>query len=244
MAISKYKQTLFNDIYFNNYPKQLKEIGLNPKECMIVKMVPMHGIIDYPFESKEDFYNVYFKYLSDHLGTDIESAYDFYVNKYNLFYEIMEDELSVFTDEEICKLYVDKSIYNFYNGIKFEKDVLSLIPLYVVRDDEEREFIDNVLKIDIELASNDNLYGLQLKCLSYINTDNKLKQYHKKQFNNYIDKFDAANVFYLFHNADLDPVRLKSNRSYLIPFEEINNYTINDFETGSFGELQNELSNF
>ena len=244
MYISQYKKKLFNDIYFRDYLQRLKEMGLNPKENIIVKAVQMHGIIDYPFESRESFYNIYFQYLSDHLGTDIETAYDFYIDKYDLFCEVMAEELEPFTDEEIVELYVEKTIYNHYNGLKFEKDVLSLISESLVhRENKERDYIDNVLKIDLELQTDNTLYGLQLKACSYLRVDDKLKQYHHKMMHKYKEQYNATDVFYILHNNTNQPMALRNNGFYLIPYEEINNYTINDFIVGDWDDLQNELNN-
>ena len=240
------KKTLFNTIYYKSYPKCLEELGRDPNEDMIVKIIPMYNIIDYSFETQEDFYNVYFQYLADYLNDSVEGAYDFYIELYDLFIETMKEELSVFTDEEIVEYYTLKTILNFYSGFKFERDVNALIDKdkTVYRSSKQRDELDTIYKIDLEiLDSDDNLYGIQMKTTSYLNLNNRMQGYHKSAMTKYIKEFGAENCFFLFHNKDVQPMKLKSTGKYLIEYKTISNYTYNDFVVGSYEELQIQLNN-
>ena len=236
--------TRFNTIYYSDYPKKLKEIGRLPEEDIIVKVVPMRPIVNYDFENEEDFYNAYFYYLADYLNMDMDDAYDYYIELYDLFREIMAEDLLEFDIEQICELYVMKTIYNFYSGFKFEKDVSALIPESPYRSDKQLTELDTEYKIDLEVVGiDDDLYGLQLKTLSYVNVDKKTKGYHKSRMKDYIEDFGATDVFYILHNHNLKPMKLKGANTYLIPFGSIQCYELKDFVVGTYVELQNELNN-
>ena len=246
MFISNDKKTLFNTIYYKEYPKRLEELGRCIDEDMIVKILPMHNIIAYDWTTPEDFYNVYFEYLADFLNDSVDGAYEFYIELYEFFTSIMAEELSVFTDEEIVELYCLKTINNFYSGFKFEKDVNALIDkdkkLY--RSSKQRDELDNIYKIDLEiLSSDDRLYGIQMKTTSYLNLNNRMKGYTKSCMTKYIKEFGAENCFFLFHNKDVQPMKFKETNTYLIPYKEINNYTYNDFVVGDWSELKEQLNN-
>ena len=239
-------KTLFNNIYYKNYPKCLEELGRCSEEDMIVKIIPMYNIINYSFKTQEDFYNVYFEYLADFLNTDINDAYDFYIELYDLFIETMKEELSVFTDEEIVEYYTLKTILNFYSGFKFERDVNALIDKdkTVYRSSKQRDELDTIYKVDIEILDDeDNLYGIQMKTTSYLNLNNRMKGYHKGCMTKYIKEFSAQNCFFLFHNKDVQPMKERNTGNYLIPYKSVSDYTYNDFVVGSYEELQIQLNN-
>ena len=236
--------TKFNTVYYSDYPKRLEEIGRIPSEDIIVKVVPMRPIVNYDFDTQEDFYNAYFYYLADYLNMDMDDAYDYYIELYDLFREIMAEDLLEFDIEQICELYVMKTIYNFYSGFKFEKDVSALIPESPYRSDKQLTELDTEYKIDLEIVGiDDDLYGLQLKTLSYVNVDKKTKGYHKSRMKDYIEDFGATDVFYILHNHNLKPMKLKGTNTYLIPFDSIQCYELKDFVVGTYVELQNELNN-
>ena len=246
MFISNDKKTLFNTIYYKEYPKRLEELGRCIDEDMIVKILPMHNIIAYDWTTPEDFYNVYFEYLADFLNDSVDGAYEFYIELYEFFTSIMAEELSVFTDEEIVELYCLKTINNFYSGFKFEKEINALIDKdkTVYRSSKQRDELDTIYKIDLEvLDDDDNLYGIQMKTTSYLNLNNRMKGYHKGCMTKYIKEFGAENCFFLFHNKDVQPMKERNTGSYLIPYKSVSDYTSKDFIIGSYEELQIELNN-
>lgn len=240
------KKTLFNDIYYKQYPQRLLENGRCTDEDMIVKIIPMHNIVNYDFETSEDFYNVYFQYLADYLNDSVEGAYDFYIELYDLFIETMKEELSVFDSDEIVDLYVLKTILNFYSGFKFEREVNALIDKdkTIYRSEKQKVELDTIYKIDLEsIDSDDRLYGFQLKTLSYTNLNKRTKGYHKGCMTKYIKEFGAEDVFYILHNKDVQPMKLKETNTYLIPYKTISNYNSNAFIIGDYEELKEQLNN-
>ena len=236
--------TKFNTIYYDSYPKRLEELGRIPSEDIVVRIIPMRPIINYDFETQEDFYDAYFYYLSDYLNVEVIDAYNYYIELYDLFCEIMADDLLEFNEEEICELYVMKTIYNFYSGFKFEKDVSALISEIPYRSLKQINELDTEYKIDLEVVGvDDDIYGLQLKTMSYLNVNNKTKGYHKSRMKKYIEDYEATDVFYVLHNHNVQPMKLRNNNTYLIPFNSIQCYELKDFIVGTYEELEIELNN-
>ena len=234
----------FDTLYNVEYPNLLKRMGLDPKAYMITKMVYFNHMAKNKIKTKEDFHNIYFCYISAYLK--IDDADYLYESLFNSFCEIMAPDLADFTVDELWECYLEKTMYNFYYGFKFENSVKDLI-VSPYRTRYQIDLLDSIYKIDCEfLDTFGNTFGLQLKKISYLNCKKDKIDKHKNQMNKYLNDFDANEVFYVLHDEDKNgepkPVKLKATNTYLIPFEGIDLYKPTDFIIGSYEELERELN--
>ena len=244
------KQTQFNNIYNNLYKEKLISLEKDPKKYMLTLGLFTKGVLDYPFETRKEFKTAYFNYLKDVLGYDsLLETYNFYDELYFEFYEMMYDELMSLhlSEEDICLLYANRTIYNFYKGFQFEKSVIDIIDedKLMYRDDNElKEEIDSKYKIDIELYNTYNqLIGIQCKTNTYLKISKKTQSYHIGCMSRYIKEFGAETTYYILHDSNNQPMKLVASNTYLIPYKDITNCTMDDFIVGTFEELSEELNN-
>ena len=234
----------FDTLYNVEYPNLLKKMALDPKAYMITKMVYFNHMAKNKIRTKEEFYNTYICYISAYLK--IDNAHYLYESLFHTFCEIMAPDLEDFTINELWECYLEKTMYNFYYGFKFEKIVKDLI-VSPYRTRHQIDLLDSKYKIDCEfLDTYGHTFGLQLKKVSYLNCKKDKIDKHKKQRHKYLSDFDANEVFYVLHDEDENgepkPVKLKSTNEYLIPFECIDLYKPSDFIIGSYEELKCELN--
>lgn len=233
--------TEFNKIYFTTYPNTLEEIGINPNEVMITKLIPMHPLIDYEWDNEDEFYNAYILYIKDYFNYDsTEDAKELVAKLFYLFYETMQIELdNIRIDVDIAwEYYYLKTVGNFYNGLIREKDFLNISEPYLIyRDEDESDYIDNKLKIDIELILHNELYGIQIKSNSYLNTQQSLKTKHHYCMDKYIRDY-GGQPYYLIFNANNKPMKNRKTGAYFIYYKDILKTTYRDLINGSIEDLK------
>lgn len=245
----------FNNIYYVKFKDKLK--GYNLKEYMITAYIKMNNLKGY--SNYTELCELYLNKLGNGSTEEGEQLYNRY---YETFLLNMDKEVQQLkkrynkTDDDVFTAYEIKTIWNFYNGFMIEKIIRSSIEeaadytTLADRTEEEQQYIDDHMAIDIELVSTASIYGLQIKSYTYLGIDPKEQQKHFKKQNKYIETYEGSEVYYVLYKDNKPIYKVITNlstelpyRSYLFTHKDIQQLNYNNISIGSFEGLTAELNN-
>lgn len=245
----------FNDIYYKKFKQKLN--GYNLKDYMIIAYVKMNTIKGY--SNYTELCKLYLETLGNGSIKGGEQLYDWY---YETFLLNMDTEVQQLkkqynkTDDDIFIAYEIKTIWNFYNGFMIEKIIRSEIKetsgytSLSDRSEEEQQYIDDNMAIDIELVSETSIFALQIKSYTYLWIDPKDKQKHFKKQNKYIETYDGSEVYYVLYKNNKPIYKTITDtstkipyRSYLFTPKDILELNYRNISIGSYEGLTKEINN-
>lgn len=245
----------FNNVYHKKFKQLLS--GYNLKDYMITAYVKMNNIKGY--NNYTELCELYLKKLGNGLIEEGEQLYDHY---YETFLLNMDTEVQQLkkqhnkTDDDIFIAYEIKTIWNFYNGFMIEKIIRSSIEetedytSLADRSEEDQQYIDDNMAIDIELVSEASIFALQIKSYTYLWIDPKEKQKHFKKQNKYIETYEGSEVYYVLYKNNKPIYKTITDtstkipyRSYLFTHKDIMELNYRNTSIGSYEGLTNEINN-
>lgn len=246
----------FNNVYYVKFKNKLK--GYSLKDYMITSYVKMNDIKGY--SNYTELCDLYLKKLGHGSIEKGEQLYSWY---YETFLLNMDKDVQQLkkqhnkTDDDIFTAYEIKTIWNFYNGFMIEKIIRSSIEetedytSLADRSEEDQQYIDDNMAIDIELVSKASIYGLQIKSYTYLGIDPKEKQKHFNKQNKYIETYEGSEVYYVLYKNNKPIYKTITDTSTKIPYRSYLfthgdllelNYK-NNISIGSYEGLTNEINN-
>ena len=252
---NKYFLKSFNDIYYKKFKQKLN--GYNLKDYMITAYIKMNDIKGY--SNYTELCELYLNKLGNSSIEEGEQLYNWY---YETFLLNMDKEVQQLkkqynkTDDDVFMAYEIKTVWNFYNGFMIEKIIKATIEETAVytslaeRSEEDQQYIDDNMAIDMELVSEASIYALQIKSYTYLGIDPKEQQKHFRKQNKYIETYEGSEVYYVLYK-DNKPIYKTitdiSNklpyRSYLFTHEDIQQINYKNISIGSYEGLTKEIDN-
>lgn len=245
----------FNNVYYVKFKNKLK--GYSLKDYMITSYVKMNDIKGY--SNYTELCELYLKKLGNGSIEEGEQLYDWYYETFLLNMDTEVQQLKKHhnkTDDDIFTAYEIKTIWNFYNGFMIEKIIRSEIEeaadytSLADRSEEEQQYIDDNMAIDIELVSEASIYGLQIKSYTYLGIDPKEQQKHFKKQNKYMETYEGSEVYYVLYKDNKPIYKTLTDisteipyRSYLFTHKDILELNYKNISIGSYEGLTAEINN-
>lgn len=245
----------FNDIYYKKFKQKLN--GYNLKDYMITAYIKMNDIKGY--SNYTELCELYLNKLGNGSIEEGEQLYNWY---YETFLLNMDKEVQQLkkqynkTDDDVFMAYEIKTVWNFYNGFMIEKIIRTTIEeteaytSLAYRTEEEQQYIDDNMAIDIELVSEASIYALQIKSYTYLGIDPKEQQKHFRKQNKYIETYKGSEVYYVLYKDNKPIYKTITDmstelpyRSYLFTHKDILKLNPNNISIGSYEGLTKEINN-